>query len=252
MDSDHVHVERDGPVAILRLDRPPVNALTLEYAVTIHEAFNQAIASDPAALVVTGTGKAFSAGLDLKAVPFYTPDQQKTFLRTINPMIAALYTCPLPVIGAINGHAIAGGCILAICTDHRVGTADPAAKFGLTEARAGIPFPAGPMIVLRHEIAPQHVRFMTLDATNFGPEEALRRGVLDEIQPPDQVLARAVELAKDRAAMPAGAYGKIKRQVRAAAIEQLTHVVEQEDDPMLQDWVSAEASTASSGLLKSR
>lgn len=117
---------------------------------------------------MTGTGEFFSGGLDLKAVPSYDPEEQRSLLGVANRMIARFYSCPIPLVAAVNGHAIAAGFILAISADYRVGPSSDA-LFGLTEARVGIPFPAAPMIVLQAELAPQDVRYATLYARNFRP-----------------------------------------------------------------------------------
>jgi len=246
-----VAIERHDGITVVRMQRAPANAINLEFAQTIEAAYDEAIASDPAALVLTGTGTVFSAGLDLKAVPLYSPEQQRDLLRALNRMLAKLYACPIPVIGAINGHAIAGGFILVLTTDYRVGPAT-GALFGLTEARVGIPFPAGPMIVLQAELPPQHVRYTTLYPTNYGPDEAKARGILDELQPAERVLERALEVARDMSTIPADAYRRIKQQFRANAIAQLEKINAEDSDPMLRDWVRGDAAAASAAVLEKR
>jgi len=82
--------------------------------------------------VLTGTDRFFSGGLDLKAVPAYAPAQQRELLDVLNRMIGKLYACPVPLVGGVNGHAIAGGFILALTTDYRVGPQGDA-LFGLTD-----------------------------------------------------------------------------------------------------------------------
>src|SRR5262249_61428695 len=93
------------------------------------------------ALVITGAGACFCAGLDLKRVPLYGPEEQRAMVTAINQMVTALYACPLPVVAAVNGHAIAGGLILTLACDYRIRTT-ATCQLGITEARAGIPFPA--------------------------------------------------------------------------------------------------------------
>jgi enoyl-CoA hydratase len=214
-------------------------------------AFDAIMQSAPEALVLTGTGSFFSGGLDLTIVPTYSPEQQREFLVVLNRIVGKVYGCPIPVVGAINGHAIAGAFVLTLTTDYRVGpTGD--ARFGLTEAQAGIPFPAAAMTVVEAEIAPQDVRYTTLSARLFGVEEAHRRGVLDELQPPDTVLERAIEVARDMARMPADGYRRIKHQFRQEALTRIEKVNATGTDPMLQSWVSPEAPDASLSVLKGR
>lgn len=248
--SEHVSIERHDGIVILRIDRPPANAIDLDLCSSMERQFQAAMNSEPGALVVAGgSGAFFSGGLDLKTVPLYAAEQQRNMIVAINRMIARLYSCPVPVVAAVNGHAIAGGLILALIADYRVGPKGPA-LFGLTEARAGIPFPAGPMIVLQAEMPPQQVRQITFRARNFGPEEALERGVLDEIRPPESVLDRALEVATDMATIPAEAYRRIKRQVRGTAIARLERLDATSDDPMLAGWLSPETATAASSVLR--
>lgn len=248
MAHEHVRIQQDGEVGILQLSRPPANAIELGLAREMEAAFDAALRAGPRALVLTGTERFFSGGLDLKAVPAYSRAQQRELLGVLNRMIGKLYACPVPLVGGVNGHAIAGGFILVLTTDFRVGPQGDA-LFGLTEARAGIPFPAGPMVVLQAELSPADVRYTTLLARNFGPEEARERGVLDELQPPAAVLPRAIEVARDLAGIPPDAYRRIKQQVRGAAIARIEEVVEAGADPMLESWISPDAQDASAALL---
>jgi enoyl-CoA hydratase len=231
------------------MNRLPANAIDLELAEKFETAFDEAMKREPAALVLTGTGAFFSGGLNLKTVPTYSREQQRSLLLAINRLIAKLYSCSIPVIGGINGHALAGGLIVALTTDYRVGpTGD--AQFGLTEARVGIPFPAATMAVLHAELAPQHLRYITLHARRFGPEEARARGIFDELQEPGAVLERAIELAGDMASLPGDAYHRIKHQVRGAAIAQIEQLNATGSDPMLEGWISPGAEDASAAVLK--
>lgn len=242
-------LEQRDAIAVVRLDRPPANALCLELLRDLEAALDAPAVEGARGLVLAGSGRFFSGGLDLEAVPRYSREQQRELLRTLNRVVGRLYALPVPVVGAINGHAVAGAFILALTTDYRIGPAGDA-RFGLTEARVGIPFPAVPMIVLQAEYAPQEVRYAALWARHFGPEEARRRGLLDELVAPESVLDRALQVARDMAGMPADGYARIKRQVRRAAIERIQAVVSQDLEPMLEDWLSPEARQASEAVLR--
>ena len=248
MASELVSTERHGAITVIRLNRPPANAIDMELGRQFQAAFDAAVEGEPAALVLTGTGRFFSGGLDLKVVPTYPRSEQQAFLRILNRFIGRLYACPVPLVGAINGHAIAGAFILALTTDYRIGPTNDS-LFGLTEARAGIPFPAAPMVVLQAELAPSDVRHAALYARNFGPQEALARGVFDELQPEAAVLERALEVARDLASMPADGYRRIKHQLRRAAIDRIEQLIATDADPMLQSWLSPEAQKASAAIL---
>jgi enoyl-CoA hydratase len=241
--------QRDG-IATLYLDRPPVNAIDLDLVRSIGEHLAQ-LADDPKdvrAVVITGAGACFSAGLDLKLVPHYTAAEQREMLQTLNHAIGHLYSLPIPTVAAVNGHAIAGGLVLVLACDYRVGTS-ARCELGLTEARAGIPFPAAPMVVVQAELAPAVARQLTLVARNITPDAALACGILDELQPPQQLQMRAHAVAKDLGSIPHTAYARIKHQLRASAIAQIERILATGDDPMLKSWLSSETGAAASALL---
>jgi enoyl-CoA hydratase len=245
-----IRIERDGAICVLTIDRPPVNAIDLRVLRDADRALSQ-IAADPdtRALVVTGGGAAFSAGLDLKAVPVYSREEQREVMQTLNRVVTRLYGLPMPTVAAVNGHAIAGGLVLVLACDYRVCT-DAPCRIGLTEARAGIPFPAAPMAVVQAELSPAVARRMTLVAQNTIPEQALRDGVVDELWPASEVMARARGVARDMGAIARTAYAQIKRQLRAAALDYLEPLVAEGRDPLLESWLSDETPSAAKGLLR--
>lgn len=251
MASELVHVERRGNLAIVRFDRPPANALEREAVVQIGAAFAE-IETDASAgaIVFTGTGSFFSAGVDLKAVPAYGPPEQRAMVDELNRMIGRVYGYPLPVVGAINGHAIAGGMVCALLCDHRVG-ARGRFQIGLTEARVAIPFPMAAMEVVRAELPPAQARRFVLRARNTDPEGALAAGALDELCDPEALLPRALDVARELAALPRAAYGRIKRQLRGPALARIEDCVERGTDPLRGGWLGDETRDASAGTLAS-
>ncbi len=230
----HFHVEERPEALLIRLDRPPANAINLDVAREMADVLGT-IANGPAggAVVITGTGRFFSGGLDLKQVPKYGRDEQREMIRTINRTVRSLYCLPYPVVAAVNGHAMAGGLVLALACDVRVATSAPC-KLALTEVNVGIPFPAGPMVIVRAELPPQAARLLTLTGDALDPARALALGVVDEVVPPEEVLPRALERAAMLSALPG--YARIKAQLREAAIADLSGIVEHDDDPMLREW----------------
>jgi enoyl-CoA hydratase len=248
MDLEHLRIAKYGDVAVLALDRPPANAFDPRQVSAFEVALAHPTIASSRALVLTATGEFFSAGLDLKTVPRLPKAEQEEFLGGVNRSVAKLYSFPVPVIGAINGHAIGGGFILALSTDYRIGP-DTSAKFGMTEARVGVPFPAVPMIVVSSELPPHSVRYCAMYARKFDAEVAQRHGVFDELRSPSEMLDRALEVAEDMASMPADSYRKVKHQVRGAAFRKIEKVLSANSDPMLQSWLSAKAPEASAAML---
>jgi enoyl-CoA hydratase len=200
--------------------------------------------------VLTGTGHFFSAGLDLKVVPGYSRGDQREMILALGRLVGRLYATPCPTVAAVNGHAVAAGTLLALACDYRIGPLGDY-RFGLTGARVGIPYPAAAQAVIESELDPATRRILVLGAIQLGPEEAARRGILDEICPADRVMDRAIAVARERAALPADAYGKIKRQLRAAALQRIRDANEGGDDPFLESWLTVDSASASAEALDS-
>jgi enoyl-CoA hydratase len=223
----------DDGVATLVADRPPANAMDVSLLGDLVTAIEAVAADPPAALVLAGRPGFFSAGADLKAVPGYGQDEQRAMVDGINRMALGVYALPCPVVGAITGHAIAGGLVLAVCTDLRV--ASSAGKYGLTEVKVGVPYPQGAIGVVQAEMPPPALRLLAFGNGLHDAATCLRLGVFDEVAEPDAVLPRALELARELAAMPADVYARTKADLRGATIDRLRAGAA--DDPLLARWV---------------
>jgi enoyl-CoA hydratase len=245
-----VRIEQRDGIAVVHIDRPPANAIDLELLEQAHAAHDELLRAEPGAVVITGRPGFFSAGVDLKVVPTLGAEGQRAMVAGINRMVRTWYAFPRPLVCAINGHAIAGGLVLALCGDYRVGSTT--GKIGLTELRAGIPYPACAMAVVSAELSPAAARRLVLVADLVDPPTALDLGVVDELAEPDAVLPRALEMAAGLAALPAGAYGRIKRQLRANTIAQMERIVSEGDDPMLESWLAPETGDTAAAILRER
>src|SRR6516162_11248119 len=167
---------------IILVDRPPVNALDLETIAKLEQVFEGAAREAPLnGVVLTGGGQVFSAGVDTRAFSGYSRDQRHEMVRGITRMVARLLAIPKPVVAAINGHALGGGFVLMLACDYRIAADIEAAKLGITEARAGIPFPAGPLEIIRHELAPELLRRLTLTSAVLGVRELRDCRTIDEL-----------------------------------------------------------------------
>ncbi|HEY2719710.1 MAG TPA: enoyl-CoA hydratase/isomerase family protein [Solirubrobacteraceae bacterium] len=231
---DYVSIEEheDG-VVTLTIDRPPANAMNLELLREVVEGIALVAGNAPSALVLAGRPGCFSAGADLKAVPGYGPAEQREMVAAINAMALGAYELEFPVLGAITGHAIAGGLVLALCADIRV--ASSTGRYGLTEVQVGVPYPQAAIGVVRAELTPQAARLLALGSELTDAAECERLGVFDEVHDADDVLPRSLHLATRLAKLPPKVYARTKRDLRGPALEQISAVIEQ--DPLLDAWV---------------
>ena len=227
----HISTRDDGNgVAVLSADRPPANALDLALLEEIVAAVQPFANDPPRALVLAGRPGFFSAGVDLKLAPTYEPEDRRRMVSAINAMALGVYELPCPVVGAITGHAVAGGLVLALCTDLRV--ASSAGRYGLTEVKVGIGYPQAAIGVVRAELAPHAARRLALGSELLGASECLHLGVFDELAEPNDVLPRALELATSLAAFPRETYARTKRELRAATATRLRAAAA--EDPLLE------------------
>jgi enoyl-CoA hydratase len=209
-----------------------------------HRLAGELAAEPPAAVVLTGREGFFSAGADLKLAPTLDAAGQRAMVEGINRIFAGWYGFPRPVVCAVNGHAIAGGLILALCGDYRVGSTE--GRYGLTELKAGLPYPSVALAVVRAELQAPAARRLVLGADLVDAKAALEAGAFDEVAEPDQVLHRATEVARGLAALPAEAYAKVKSQLRGPVLEAALA----QPDPLLEGWAGAETADAASSILR--
>jgi enoyl-CoA hydratase len=244
-----IRVESTDGIALVRFERPPANAIELESATALEETLGRLEADGGTrAVVLTGHGEFFSAGLDLKVVPAYGAEEQRAMVMAINRLVGRLYALELPAVAAVNGHAIAGGLVVVLACDFRIGRQGPY-RLGLTETRAAVPYPAAAMTVVTSELGPAVARRRVLLARNGTPEDALADGVLDELAPGDAVVPRALDVARELAALPRVAYARIKRQLRARALERIGDVLATGADPLVTGWLAAETASAAAEVL---
>lgn len=206
-----------GGIVLVTIDRPPANALDPSMLRCSLDVLEQIMSDAPAAVVVTGTGRFFSSGADLRVVPDLPPEELADLTRAINHVFATWYELPRPMVAAVNGHAVAGGLIIALCADHRV--VGRSGKFGLTEVKVGIPFPSVAMAIVQNELSPPVLRRLVFGTQLFDSATALELDLFDEVVDDDQVLDRAIEVARDLAALPRSTYALVKRRLRSGVLE---------------------------------
>jgi len=189
------YTEMQG-VATITLNRPDKrNAITYELLQDVKSALDEAMASPAQVVIVTGAGKAFCAGMDLenlKQLTGRTHEQNLKDSETMAALFRSLYDFPKPTIAAVNGAAIAGGTGLATMCDFTLAVQE--AKFGYTEVKIGF-VPAIVSSFLIANIGEKRARDLLLTGRIFGAEEAQKLGLVNEVVAPEQLMARAQELA---------------------------------------------------------
>ncbi len=206
-----------GGIVLLRLAHGKVSALDLEFCLALERELAAAQQGGARAVVLTGTGRAFSAGVDLFRVVNGGEAYIDDFLDALDRAFLKLFTLPVPVIAAVNGHAIAGGCVLACACDHRVMSAGDG-RIGVPELAVGVPFPTAALETMRFALpAPSFQRAAYLCET-FAPDEALRLGIVDEVVDPSRLAERSLEIAQQISSIPPETFELAKRTMRAPAM----------------------------------
>jgi enoyl-CoA hydratase len=224
-----IETSTHGDLAVLTLDHGPVNALDLELLTALPEAL--AAVADASGVVLTGARRCFSAGVDLKRIVDGGAPYVAEFLPALSTAVLSVFDHPRPVVAAVNGHALAGGCVLAAACDVRLMSGG---TIGLTELAAGVPFPTVPLEVMRYAAGPA-VNRLVLTAARLDPVEAHRIGLVDEVVA-DGLLAEAVRRAEGLAATPAAVYARAKLQLHEPAHARIAARAEVDDPGVVALW----------------
>ena len=229
MRGEFVRVEVEGAVATIRLDRPPANALGRPVSVELQEAI-ATVADDDAvrAAVIWGGERIFAAGADIKAMAEFGPAEIEPDVSALEQACRDLESLAKPVIAAINGFALGGGCEVALAADFRFAAED--AKLGQPEIRLGIIPGAGGTQRLPRLVGQARARELVYSGRHVGAEEALAIGLVDRVLLPDEVYAAALGEAARWAAGPTRALAAAKAAVNAAAARELADGLRVEHD----------------------
>lgn len=228
------HAQTEG-IDTLKIAHGKANVLDLELCLALDRALAEGeVREGP--LILAGAGPMFSAGVDLFRVVDGGSDYIKQFLPAMSDLFLRLFMFPRPVIAAINGHAIAGGCILACACDYRV-MADGGGRIGLPELHVGVPFPASAIELLRSVTDPARLQEFLLLGRTYEAKEALAVGLVNEAVPAESVLARAVAVARDLSSRPAASYRITKHFLRGPAAERIRSA-ERDRGELIDAWAN--------------
>jgi enoyl-CoA hydratase len=215
-----IELTRRGDVAVLRMAHGKANALDLELCEALTAQLDDCARSDARALVVVGQGKMFSAGLDLVRLLDGGAAYIRTLVPVFNRTFETLFAFPKPVVAAVNGHAIAGGCIIACAADYRVMAREPG-RIGIPELLVGVPFPVVPLEIMRFAAPPQDLQSMAYRGTTYTADAALQRGIIEAVSDPDRLLDEAIAVAESLATISPAAFALTKRQLREPAMQRI-------------------------------
>lgn len=230
--------DHDG-VTILKMQAGKGNAIGPAFLDGL-EAILDRLSGAP--LVITGEGRFFSAGLELPKLVEMDRPTLEAFVTRFERVMFRIFQLPTPVVAAINGHAIAGGCVLALQCDARLG-ARGAWKIGLSETSLGIGVPALVFESMRIQVPPTSVGPIAIEGRLFEPEAARAIGLVDRLVEPDELLEQACARARQLGAIPPLAFAQTKAAARRPACEAIRANLEREGKTWMDIWYSDEAQT---------
>jgi Delta3-Delta2-enoyl-CoA isomerase len=235
---DTIRYERQGPLGFVRLGKARGNAIDAALVEDLLKMTAEAAADDGLAglMLASAHPKLFSPGLDLVSLIEYDRAGMRHFMGRFAELLWALYGLRRPMVAAVNGPAVAGGCILALTADYRV--LKRGAAIGLNEVKVGVPLPWSVVLLLRATVSPATTSRVALLGRNFADDEAVAAGLADEVVADDAFeqtcLARLTEFVeKDRHALSV-----TKSYLRAGVLAEMRAREGAEMDAWLDGWFS--------------
>lgn len=213
--ADLVSYTLEGKTAVIAMDDGKANALSTAMIDGVMAALARAEA-EASAIVLTGRHERFCAGFDLR-VMMSGPAQAVELLKAGSKLLLALYRTPLPLVVAATGHSLAGGALVVLTGDFRIGAAGDF-KIGLNEVAIGLPVPVLAMELARDRLSRRQLHHATLGARIYDPESALAAGYLDAVVPAGELADRARAEATRLGAYGRMPYRATKERLRGATI----------------------------------
>jgi 3,2-trans-enoyl-CoA isomerase len=225
-------------MAVVTLERGKVNALNATYVRSLRERFDALEEDDSVrAVILTGAGSFFSFGFDVPELLTYGRQQLESFLHDFTALYTRLFLFPKPLVAAINGHAVAGGCMLATTCDRRI-MASGKAKIALNEVTFGASVFAGSVEMLSAITGRRNAEQILLTGAMYRAEEALEIGLVDEAVLPERVLEVAERHALELAAGDPAAFRSIKKLLRGPVAAEMRRLEERSIAEFIDIWLS--------------
>ena len=235
---EFVHVSVNDGIAVTTLKRGKVNALNEPAVEEIADCL-RSLAADPdvKAVILTGDGPFFSFGFDIPEFLGYSRESFAKFLHRFTGLYSYLFTYHKPVVAALNGHAIAGGCMLALACDYRIMVLGKA-KIALNEISFGSSVFAGSVAMLKFLVGGKNAQAILYDAMMYSAEMAALLGMIDKVSSSDSLMKDAREVAQRLAGKDAAAFGSIKNLLRAPVAEEMARNEERSVQQFVGIWYS--------------
>jgi len=224
-----IEVKTESGIAVLKMDHGKVNAMDLEFCRALAGSLTELESSDCRAVVLTGNDRVFSAGVDLVRLIKEDSGYLNQFLPALTICFKTVFRFSKPIVAAINGHAIAGGCILATACDQRL--IHDRARIGLPELRVGVPLPSVAIETMRFAVSREAFQSMVTIGKNYRGAEAVKVGLADQVVEKDALIGLAIDAANELASIPPAVFAISKKQMRLPAERRIAESeVEYEQD----------------------
>jgi enoyl-CoA hydratase len=233
-----IRIERLSNLAVLRLDKARGNAIDEAFVDEMARAVAE-LAQDAAVqgvLLASAHPKLFCPGLDLVSLFEYDRAGMDRFMKAFGEATLALYGLAKPVVAAIAGHAVAGGCVLALTADHRI--LRRGSQIGLNEVRVGVPLPSSVALLLKASVAPSALSRVALLGNNFTDEEAVALGLVHEVREADGFEAACLARLSEFVERDPGALATTKSYLRASVLQEMRSQEDARRPDFLDAWFS--------------
>ena len=244
-------VSINNGIAEICMQHGKVNAMSLEFVREMNRVL-ESCADEPNVqqTILCGNGRIFSAGVDLKRVVEEGNEYLDDFLPALVKMFLLAFEFPKPLIAAINGHAVAGGCVLACAADYRV--ISDRARIGVPELRVGVPFPSSGMEIMRWATTPQAFRKMINTGATYVGDEAVTAGLADEAAGAEELMNVARQALEPFSVVPPDVFRLTKRQMRRPVRESIDRGSEVLGQEINQLWRAPETRAAVTAYVNER
>jgi len=239
---EQIQVVYYGTIGVLKLNRKITNAINLTFVNALTGKLKEIRKnSDVDGVVITSSNdKFFSIGFDIPGLIDLSKEDFRNFYHSFNQLCLDMYTFPKPMIAAITGHAVAGGCILALCCDYRF-IAEGNKLMGLNEIKLGVPIPYPADCILRELVGYRNARDIVDSGEFFPPEKLMEMGVVDEVLPLEQVLPMSIKKAKLLGTILRQGFEQIKQNRTEKVEAQIRHDLVEKENIFVERWYSQDA-----------